>query len=312
MVLAALSKVGIGKEATWGAGGTPVLILPVEPPSFTVPSEQILDQALRGIAARDFAAYQGVLSVEISLGGPFYPEECGFLLNAIMGTASVAGSDPYVHTFSLGPIPPPLIVQDEQGVEAHRFTGCLAAEFSLTFNQAEGLLTYSASLTGKERTEVAACGLTDQTNAPFRGWMGSVLVNGSPFGKLIEGELTLSREIELHYTDGNTQLPQAASAGPLEVTGRATIRFDDIADYDRYLDKDQEPFQIDFAYGAGASLKKLTFLASLMDFGDGAAEIDRSGTSLTLAYTMRALYNATDAGPCKFVLSNALENYDAS
>lgn len=138
----------------------------------------------------------------------------------------------------------------------------------------------------------------------------SVSVGGTALGKLLEGELTLSREVALRYVDGNNQVPQAADLGPLEVTGRATLRYDSIVDYDRFLTKQQPTFQISFDQGSGAAQKQLVFLASKMDFGDGAAEIDRSAVSLTLAYTMRALYNATDAGPCKFTLKNAKPDYN--
>ena len=315
MALSALTKVGIAKEATWGAGGTPVLILPVEPPSFNIPSEQILDQALRGIAAMDFAAYQGALSAEASLSGPFYPNECGFFLNGIMGTATVTGGTPSVHTFALAAVAPSFIVQDEHGIDVHRFVGMHVAELTLTFNNAEGLLTYSASLTGAEKTDVGACGLSAQiasTTSPFRGWMGSARIGGDDWGELLEGEITLSREVELHYTGGNTQVPQSASLGPLEVTGRVTTRYTAVADYDRYLDKTQESFQIDWAYGADAALRSLRFLATVMDFGDGPVETDRSGNSITLAYTMRALYNSTDAGPCVFTLKNMISGYGPS
>jgi hypothetical protein len=59
MALAALTKVGIGKETAWGTGAAPTLWLPVEPPGINVEIGQVLDQGLRGVAARDFAAYPG-------------------------------------------------------------------------------------------------------------------------------------------------------------------------------------------------------------------------------------------------------------
>jgi len=314
VVLSALTKVGLRREASWGAGGSPTVCLPVDSPGFTVPYEQLLDNSVRGIAAVDFAAYQGVGHVEGSLSGPAYPEELGYLLLCALGSCSTSGTAaPYTHTFSLDSSPPSLAIQDENDVETWRYTGCNVSELTITFNAAEGLVTYSADFVGKEREEPTDEPIpADATNAPFRGWMISAAVGTSdPFGKIIEGEMSFSREVEQHYLDGNSQYPQAATVGPLEVTGRCTILFDSAADYARYLSKTQEAFVLTFNYGNGADEKELKITCSNMDFGDGAAEIDRGDQALKLSYTMRALYNSTDGGPCQVTLKNSKSSYSS-
>ncbi len=311
MTVSYLTKVGIAKEASWGSSTPPAVLLPVDPPTFTPQFEQILDQSLRGLPVLDYAAYQGVGRTEGSLEGNFYPEEIGYLLCSALGSVVSEGTAaPYTHSFTVGAHPPGLSIQDENGIQPYRYTGCMVSELTLSFNSSEGLLRWSASVVGRTKEDVTAGIPAESTTAPFRSWQVSAAVGAhDPLGKLLEGEITFSREIDLHFVDGSLQTPGTAFAGPLEVTGRATLFFDSTADLDRYLDKDQERFALTWEYGSGTALKQLVVQCTKMDFGDGPAEIDRSGSSLTLAYTMRALYNTTDAGNAKVILKNAKQSY---
>lgn len=306
MGLSNLTKLGFGKETTWGDGAAPTCLIPVNPPSITVNYEQILDNSLRGIAAADFESYQGVGHIEGSLEGPFYPNEIGHMLLGIMGTGTYATGTVSTHTFSLSPTTPSYAIQDENGIQTYRYSGVKFGSFGLRFNSAEGMLTYTSSFMGKERTQPATGAIpADATSAPFLGWQSTCTVGSvTGFGKVTEGEINLTREVVLHYADSGSQAPAMMYVGPLEVTARATLYFDSQSDYDRYLEKTKEKFEMTWTYGTGTDERELTFTASKMDFGDGAAEIDRSGSSLTLAYTMRALYNTTDGGPCKWTLKN--------
>jgi len=315
MTISYLTKIGFGRESSWGGTVTPSFLLPVAPPSFTVAYEQLLDQDMRGAPVLDYAAYQGVTHVEGSFEGNVYPEEFGYLLYGIMGSAGVSGTAaPYSHTFRVGSYPPSFSFQDENAIQTYRYGGCMVSELSLTFNAAEGLLRYSTSVVGKSKTDPGAGTIdAEATTSPFRGWHVSAIVGSgtAAFGKIIEGELTLSREVNLVWVDGDTQDPGTAVAGPLECTGRVTLLFDSNDDYNRYLNKDQEQFRLTWGYGSGTAEKEMVFTATNMDFGDGAAEIDRSGPNLTLAYTMRALYNTTDVGNCQFTMKNAEDSYVA-
>ena len=310
MPLSALTKIGLGKETSWGSGGTPTVLLPVNPPSFTVPFEQILDNALRGIPARDFAAYQGPGSVEGTIEGPFYPEELGYILLALMGSVTTTGTAaPYTHEFLPDANPPTLFFQDETGIEEYQYRGCYITEFSLSWNAAEGLLNYSASISGKDRTIVGPAVPADATNPPFRNCVVTVEIGGVQYPAAMEGEITCSREIALVYGGDGSCVPNLSYVGPLEVTASMTLDFRDPADYERYINKTQEAVKITWSQGTGPDLKQLIFESNVMDFGEGPVELDRSGIHVTLAYSMRALYDATLGGPCKFTLVNAQAGY---
>jgi len=312
MPLSYMSKIGFVKELSFGAGGSPTVMLPVAPFSFTFPFEQILDDSLRGLVAKDYAAYQGTGRIEGSLEGPFYPEEIGFWLLGICGAVTTEGTvAPYTHTFKFATTPPSFAITDENPIQNYCYRGMMLSEFTLRFNSAEGLLTWTASFMGKDREKTTDPVPAEATNAPFRGWMTKAYIGGtaSPYGKVTEGEITVAREITLHYTGEGNQFASKAYAGPIEVRGRLTLHFDADADYDRYVNKTQELVQLVWSYGSGSALKELTFVANKVDFGEGPVEIDRTGTFMTLAYDLRALYNTTDAGSCRFILKNAQSSY---
>lgn len=308
MPVSGLTKVGIAKEASWGTTTAPDVLIPVNPPSFTDNFETILDQAMRGIAAMDFASYQGVQTVEASLEGFAYPKEIGYFIKGILGAESVSGAGPYDHEFTLATTPPSFSVQDENGVQPYRYTGMMVGELGFTFNAAEGALEFSASLTGKTKESVGSSIPADATSAPFRGWMMCSQIAGGNV-EVMEGELTLSRELGLVYAgstcSGGSQYAIREYAGPLEVTGGITLDFTADSQVDRYENKTQNKLELNFQYGTGASQKTLKFEMNNCDYGDSPIELDRSGVHVTLAYTLRALYNSTDSGPAKVTLSNA-------
>jgi len=286
-VPSALTLVKVGEEADYG-DGTLTTIIPVNPPSATAPYEQILDQGLRGIAARDFAAYQGAGRVEATLEGPCYPEAMNFWAKGILGAAG----------FVLGSTPPSFAVAINDGGTAYVYKGLMVSELTIRYNAAEGLVTYSTNLIGQKMATTGAFATSHDVSDPPRGWMAYATMGVSP-ACVIEGEWTLSREIALLYCASSNvaaeaQYPKNAYAGPLEVTARATLDFTAAALVTRYLNKTQEAFQVAFTYDAHG----LTITAPKMDFGEGPVEIDRSGTYVTLAYSMRALYDLdTMTGP---------------
>lgn len=296
MPISALSKVGLAIEETWGAGAPPAVIMPVESHSLTEPFEQILDNAKRGVVAKDFQAYQGVGRAEASLEGEVFPDLFGYILRPVFGSVVRSGTAmPYKFTFSFHPDPPSLAITDDTVVRKHCGVGMMASEFSLTFNPTEGALKYSLSLTGK-KVEIVTYPFPSEvhTSAPFfLGWGGSIALNGQ-FFPVIEGELTVSREVTLHYFLQNSQFAGTAYVGAPEVTGSFTIDYTSgTADYDLYREHRQG--SVDLYYLCGN--RSLKVVMGSVDFGEGAVELDRSGASITMGLSWRALYVPSLGGP---------------
>lgn len=317
MTISALTKIGLAKESAWGVSTAPTVLLPITTVTLNEVWEQVLDEAKRGILAKDFNAYQGVNHIEGSLEGPFYPEEVGMLLHTIMGTSSTpSGTGPYTHVMTLGVTPPSLSIQDEDGVRNMRYLGVKCNNFAAKFSAAEGLLTYTASLTGKlidQNVNTLAItvppnmSVSDNTSKTWRGWQSSVTINSTAYTKMITFDLTIAREVSLVYTANNTRFASAIYSGPMEVTAKLSILFDTAADFDRAHDwgNNQHPLEVTLDNGlSGANNRKVIFTMSKASWGDGNFERDRGGTYMTGSWNIRALYNTTDSGPIKITLVN--------
>ena len=308
-------KIGLARESSWGDGAAPQVMLPIEPPSITEPYEQILDNLYRGINAIDFGAYQGSGRTDASLAGLFYPEELGFLILAMMGAVSSAVAPlPYVHTFTMASQPPSLAVQEEGGVypsdaSDRRFVGMLPSSLTFTFSSSEGLLTWASDLTGKQGTAPGAGSIPSEAiTAPFLGWHAALNIGGAN-ARLIDLELTLEREAATRHGLDGTQFPAAVYSGGLAVTASMTFDAVDSTELDYVLDHETNAVVISLTYGAGVDLKAVEFTMTELNWGDAPAELDKSGIFITLGVSGRAIYNSTDSGPIKIILSNAREDY---
>lgn len=311
-------KIGIGREPTWGAAVAPQVMLPVEPPSITEPFEQLLDQLPRGLNVMDFGAYQGVGHVEASFSGHFYPEEIGFILLSMFGDVDSDGeTPPYTHTFELANQPPSLSFQSEgviypAGALARRYSGMLPSSLSISFSTSEGLLAWSSDFMGGRGTAPAAGDIpADATNEPFRGWHGTMSIDGSPDQRLIDAEISIEREIEIYHAADGTQFPVAGHSGAIQATTSLTFDASAYTELDRVLAHDTCAIEITFSYGSGADLKEFALSIPDMNWGEGPVELDHGGVSVTLAVAGRAIYNRDTQTLIGATLKNARTNYDA-
>jgi len=314
MTTSRMTKIGLARESSWGSANAPQVALPVEPPSITEPYEQILDNLRRGLYAADYAAYQGAGHIEMSLAGHFTPEEIGFLILAMMGDVSSGTSVPYQHDFTMSSTQPDsLAIQDEGAVYAsgtkRRFTGMLPSSLTFSFSTAEGVLAWSSDLMGKQGTAPGAGDIPSVVGtSPFLGWQGALTI-GAANTRMIDCELTLEREVEVRHGSENSQFAVAGYSGALMVTASMTFDAIDNTELNYVLDHDTNTVVLTFSYGTANALRSVEFTMTNFNWGDGPAELDRSGIFITLGVTGRALYNTTDGGPIKIVLKNARSNY---
>lgn len=307
MAISALSKVGIAVESSWGAGGSPEIVMPVDDWSITPQFEQILDNARRGVLAKDFAAYQGIERAEASMDGPVFPYYFGYVLKSIFGSIATSGSAPYVHTFDFYGTPPSLALLDDTVIRTHEGKGFLASDLSISFNPTEGQLGYSTSWVGK--TIGTANYSFPDFECPvepfFRGWQGSIALGGTYF-PVIEGDFTITRDVNLHYQLQNTQSPGTAYVDAPEVTGSFTIDYESGSDYDRY--QDHESGSVNMLWVIDSN-NQLEFQFGSVNFGEGPVELDKSGASITLGYSWRGLYACDLGGPARAVLTSTKASY---
>ena len=315
MAISVATVIGVGREATWGVGVTPQVLIPVEPPTFSEPFEQILDQLARGVNVLDHGAYQGSGHAEASLASNVYPEEIGFFLLAMLGAVSSVGTSPTVHTFSLATQPPSLSLQDEgaiypAGETKRRYQGMLPSSLTFSFTSAEGLLTWSCDLMGSKGSAPLTGAIpADATNAPFRGWHATAAIATIPDTRMISAEITLAREIAIIHAADGLQYPVRGHSGPLEVTLSMVFDANTYTELDRVLAHEDTAITFTFTYGTGATEKTLVFTIPKMNWGEGPVELDRSNIAVQLSVAGRAIYDRDTSKVFEATLTNSRLTY---
>lgn len=315
MTISAKTRISISKESSWGNPGT-WRLFPVNPPSMAQNYEQIIDNGLRGVSAKDFGVYRGAGATEATLEGICYPEEIGYLLFGVLGSASSSGG---THTFTLGENPPSFAIEDYPQVQApgagaepqsYVYKGCLLSSLGITFNAGEGAVAFTSAFVGKgSGTQTAETGVVGTPGTPFLGWQGSVDISdkdGSPaaFAQVISAEWTFARETVLQHTLNNTIEPSFGYSGPLEVTCVASIKWHADADISRYRDDTHMHVRMILTSGS-----KSLLIDAPDCFFNAPPEIDRGDVDAKANWDLRALYVAGSATPVTITLVNDHGSY---
>jgi len=310
--LSALTKVGILKEASFGAGGNPSVILPVEPPSFTEPIARFWDNAIRGIPALDFGGIVTTKHIEGSLAGPIFLDEFPYLPLAILGSETFSTVDTTTgkHVFALKTdgLPPSLAVVVDDEVQEWTYKGVRCTSLTMRFSAAEGVLNFSADIVGAEKATSDATwpALGAPGQAPLPGWQGYVQIWDEATSaykawanKLIDFEIVFTRDADYRYslpgTAEGSSSPREIGLSPLSITGTITIQFTDVADEQKYRTGVQDRIKIkvikDPAKEGVAGEVSCTWELFKIDWGEGAFEVDRTGTTLVATMRFRALWD---------------------
>lgn len=305
MPISALSYLGLAKEAVWGTPVTAAKWLPVKDMKPTDDIKMVLDEGKRGIAAKDFGAYQGTKLSNLEYGGDFFPDVAPYFLLAVLGADTVSGTGPYTHAFGLGSAPPSLTLQDFFGHSQERqYAGCRVSEVGLKFATDTGAVEWTAKLLGKASALVVKTTPTIGTTTPFLGWQAALSIGGtSAPGRLLAAEWSLKRTLKEVFGANNSQDPSTIYAGILEVTGKMTFDMPDETELQHYLTNDQPSVSVALTSGANS----VTILTTKTAFEK--ATVDRSQEFVRVDAQIRGLYNATDAGPAKITVINSVATY---
>lgn len=318
MALSSTTKVGFAFQSAFAtAASNPVMAVPVDPPTFQLIYDVINDQTVRGDPVVDYNVYQGVKRVEASIDGPFYAEEIGYFLKALMGSEIfTSGSGTGTHVFHglSQPSGGTFFVTDDVVVttNSQRYIGASCTSFGVKFNAGEGILTYTSTWTGRDKPNgVTATTFPSfsTTLAPFLGWQADLVTSGGSATSwdtnVIDFEITVNRAPSLLYTANNTQLASRLDAGPIECTGRITADYTSIAQMDDFENNLEPNVQVILTKGSGATLKTLTIEIPKMHLLDSPLEIQRGGVSLAVQYGFRGVGLAAYKSPVKFTLVNS-------
>ncbi len=118
-----------------------------------------------------------------------------------------------------------------------------------------------------------------------------------------QGEINLTRDLQVIHTGCDSQSPSFINAGAMMVEGSLQLAFNNIALFELFLDSTRQSLVITFTKGSPAREIKFTMTDAF--FGAAPPEWDRSGISVLMRLNFRGIYNTTDSGNIKVAVKNA-------
>lgn len=301
--LSALRFLGVAKEVTYGTPVTTGLRwLPMKNPDTEEEIKYEIDGGLRGIAAAEFGAYQGVENGMFKYDLDWFITDTPIILPNILGPDAVTGTvAPYTHTFKLAVAEPAsLTIHDYDAVDQYQYAGSYLSQAQFKLD-AEGAL--SCSVQGKGFAPVSESISTPSFAAEpyFLGWETLLQIGGVTNARLVTLDLTLSRSLTVRWTANSTQQPRFIFVGPLKVEWKATFDIEDDTEFAHLTSNDQPSIVATLTQPSTTNTIKFQMTKTAWTKVQKISskdwiQVDASGSGL---------YNATDAGPILIAVGNA-------
>lgn len=294
-----LQIVGVGKETAFGTAVAPDYFLSAKSPKPEDVIANIKDDGVRGVNAAVFGVYAGVQHATFDTDFEVFPDAIGRLLGAIVGADAVTGAGPYVHTFSLGADQPDsLTVSHFDGYETRQYPGSRLTELSLKWSE-------GADVTGSIKTvsKPSAVGTALTPSFPtsfgaFQGWQASMTLAGTADLNLVGYELDLKRKEYIQHAANGSQAPSNIIVKGLEVSGKMTFDLNDDTELTAFLNNTQPVVVVTLTLSANETLVITTSKTAFMKAPISSKDV------VQIDVDFEGVYNATDGGPCKIVLTN--------
>jgi|SRR5579872_563668 len=301
--LSALRFLGVAKEASYGAPQTTgIRWLPMKNPDTEEEIKYEMDNGIRGIAAAEFGAYQGVENGSFKYDLDWFITDTPLLLTNILGPDTKTGtSAPYTHTFQLAAAEPAsLTVHDYDAIDQYQYAGSYLSQAQFKLDAEGGL---SCSVQGKGFAPVSESVSTPSfaSEPYFLGWENALTIGGSSNARLVTMELTLSRALTVRWTANNTQQPRFIFVGPLKVEWKMTFDIEDDTEFTHLTSNDQPSVVALLTQPSSTNtikfqMSKTAWTKVQKISSKDWVQVDASGSGL---------YNATDAGPILIAVGNA-------
>jgi len=323
------------KESAYGTATTPTTSstswIPhyVDNPSFQPRAlRHILDEGFRGVAGQDFDLIPGPGNGTVAFNGDVYLDAFPHILQNMMGTDTTSGST--IHTLTAATNPPSYSYWWSQGVQSYTFPGTRLSSIRLSFNSADGAMTYSAQGTSKlgvasgsaGANQAYTLGASATLSTPsaiypatpvqgLAGWQGAMTIAGNAMGSagyasVMEGEITFTRQLTPIHSLTGTQDISVIYAGPLQVQARLTMDWYDASIYNYFalgtsgVGANTNTVVLTFTQGA------LVMAITITKAAWRQVDIERSGAIYTQVGNVTGLYSSTDSGPCKVAITNSV------
>ena len=311
-----LQALGIVKEATPGAGGTPTYFM--SPKTITPKDDpkKVEIDALRGSMTTVYNVLPTIITGSVGVDGYFYPDTDGFPLMGILSDLTESGTAaPFTHVASLlnsAPGQPHTyaVTHSWGATEARERAFGVWESVDIKFT-ASGVLTVTSSIITFGSTQVAPTTPTITTALPVPAWVGTLTLGGVANYQLFDGNLTIKRTVTPVEVLNGTQIPGSIFGGTVAVTGKISV-VADAADTIQveFLQDTQQSMVLNFTQGTAGLEQSLNLQCSLVDWK--TYQLKTQDDYMAADVDVVAIANSTDAGasggesPIKVTLLNAI------
>ena len=308
-----LATFSVGKETTAGTAVAPTQWIPWK--SLTPKDDVTLidDTGQRGAPVASFGLVQGQKGSELDFGGNVHADSIGFILQSLLPDMTTTGaSAPYSTTFSTlctgDTQPHSLTFTIDDPLGTWQYPGVKLSELGFKWN-ADGLFDYTAKGMGWKYVTTTKPTASFSAVKPIANWTTLTKVNGTQVF-VIDGELTIKRNVEAIRGANGSQDPYAMWSGDIDVSGKLTLVMENTTERTNFQNSTIQPVEFSFTNGAGATQTGLVLHCSTAAWDSGTPSYGKD--YIELPVTFKTYGNTTDIGasggysPMKATLTNAV------
>lgn len=298
-----LTWLGIAKETTWGTAVNPAYFVPFKDAKPEDVIEYIKDQGIRGAMAETYNILAGPTKGTFDVSGETFPDSIGLFLLATLGTDTVTGTGPYVHTFKLARTgqSPSLTLSYYDGTSERQWAGHIIEELSFKW-AAKAALEYTVKTQGKPSATTSTGTPTVTTTTPFLSWAFTATLGGTTKVNVVGFDVSFKSKLYLQYAANNSQAPSAVIEGATGITGKITFDKMDDSELTNFLSNTQSSLVLTGVQGANQiviQISKCAFTKAIVS-GKEVVQVD---------VDFEGLDNTTDNGPALIKLTNSVATY---
>lgn len=213
------------------------------------------------------------------------------------------------HTFkqvSSGVRPPSYSITVFDNIDTRGFAGSVMSDLGIKIDP-KGTVTFNPKFSGFPEAIVSSFVPTYSQAQPWLGWQWNMTNAGASSTRGLSYDLSLKRAVDVIHSSDGTQGPREIFAGALEADGSYKAIYENLTDYNLYLNYAQSPASALIAQPAqvgGAQVGGASLALTMSQSGWHKGTRDLGSTYVQASYSLSGIHNTADAGVVQAVLKN--------
>jgi hypothetical protein len=246
------SQLGLAIETTPGTRVVPNRFLEFDSESLQLSIDRIQRDGMRAGRRMHHGWSPGVYQTGGSLSFDLSSAAVGAVFRAALGTVNTTGAGPYTHTFTPGPLPS-LTVQVGRPTAPFDYLGSYVSQWSLSANPNEHA-KMQVDLVGMEELTNQTLATASYAQGAFFTFVHGALTIAGGEKPVDSISLSCDNSLSLYHQIKSTSAgrPSIFEDGRRMYTGTVTTDFENLTDYNRYVNATEAALVLSFTSGANS------------------------------------------------------------